>query len=276
MRQNMFFLFLLTLFFTSCNENTLQIPCVSCDVDEVPVEDEEKKILIEEFTGVRCVQCPGGSAELENLLDIHRERVVVVSIHAGPLTTPYDDGNDFRTEEGEALMAFLDFPEGFPTAVINRKRFENETTLQLGRTTWPGYVTAEKELLSDIILDLALDYNPSTRELIAKTSIQPLRTISENTHLSIMILETDIVGHQEAPEGFKEDYVHKHVLRDMLTPFDGEPITESLTADASIEKRHNIILPSDWDSNNISVVVFVHGEGSNREILQVEQMKLTE
>lgn len=276
MRQNIFFLLLLTLFCISCDENMPVIPCVTCDTTNEPVEPEDRKVLVEEFTGVRCVQCPAGSAELENLLGIHGDRLVVVSIHAGFFANPYDDGNDFRSDEGEALNTFLDLPEGYPTATINRKLFENENDLQLNRTSWGGYIVAEKEDLSNVVLDLSLNYDAVTRELIANTTIKPVETIEENLRLSVMVLESGIVGHQTTPEGFREDYVHKHVLRDMLTPFDGESISEDLTAGVTIEKQHSMTLPNEWDSDKVDVIIFVHREGSSREVLQAEEASLGE
>ncbi|MDV7402453.1 hypothetical protein RZS08_64120, partial [Arthrospira platensis SPKY1] len=66
-------------------------------------------MLIEEFTGVRCVQCPAGSADIETYLAIHGEQLIAVSIHAGGFSFPFDESvHDFRTEEGEALNSFLD------------------------------------------------------------------------------------------------------------------------------------------------------------------------
>ncbi len=276
MRQNIFFLLLFMLFCISCDENMPEIPCVTCDLSEEPVEPEDRKVLVEEFTGVRCVQCPGGSVELENLLDIHGDRLVVVSIHAGFFSTPYDDGNDFRSDEGEALNTFLDLPEGYPTATINRKLFDNESDLQLNRTSWGGYISAEKEGLANIVLDLSLNYDSGTRELVANTTIKPVETITESVHLSVMVLESGVVGHQITPEGLQEEYVHKHVLRDMMTPFNGEPMSDELTVGATIEKQHSMTLPDDWNSDKVDVIVFVHRQGNSREVLQVEEASLGE
>ena len=276
MKRNIFSLLLLTLFCFSCNETMPEIPCVTCDNSGEEVLPEDRKVLVEEFTGVRCVQCPAGSAELENLLDVHGERLIVVSIHAGGFATPYNDGNDFRTDEGEALNSFLDLPEGYPTATINRKLFENEPDLQLIRTSWGGYIAAEKEELSNIVLDLSLNYDAATRSLTANTTIKPVEDITESTRLSVMVLESGIIGHQIVPGSFDEEYVHKHVLRTMLTPFNGESIDEALNVGATIEKQHSMTLPDEWNSDKVKVIVFVHKEGASREVIQAEEAALAE
>src|ERR1700741_1300369 len=89
-----------------------------------PPELGDRKVLIEEFTGVRCVNCPDGSAEIENLLSLYGGNLVAVSIHSGFFSDPYPDNlYDFRTPEGDQLLNYLGQPLGYPTAVIDRKLF---------------------------------------------------------------------------------------------------------------------------------------------------------
>jgi len=40
-----------------------------------------RHVLVEEFTGVQCVNCPQGSQLIENLINTHGERLIAVSIH---------------------------------------------------------------------------------------------------------------------------------------------------------------------------------------------------
>jgi len=60
-----FFAFL----FVGCTENKPIIPCLSCETTTNPVNPETvvKKVLMEEFTGVRCVNCPQAKLEIDNL-----------------------------------------------------------------------------------------------------------------------------------------------------------------------------------------------------------------
>ena len=97
-------------------------------VDESVVSGQERQVLIEEFTGVRCVNCPAGSQAIEDLLAIPGERLVAISIHAsGPFSPPYPESlYDFQTPDGENLLNFLGIPLGFPTAVVNRHQFAGE------------------------------------------------------------------------------------------------------------------------------------------------------
>lgn len=273
-----FFLLLCVAGIWSCKENSPVIPCLSCDEEEVIIEPTDKKILIEEFTGVRCVNCPAGSAEIENLLDIHGEQLIAVSIHAGFFSAPYTNSKeDYTTPEGTSLEGFLDSPLGYPTAVINRKLFENQDDRQVSQSAWAGLIQQEKGQFSPLVLDLNLDFDETSRQLTATTLIQSAASLPGDYRYSVMVIESDIIDVQLTPEeGEKEDYVHKHVLRDMMTPFDGEGIDEEFTAGATVEKVHQMTLPDRYNSNKISVIVMVHETGDSREIVQVEEKSLAD
>lgn len=135
-----FLLFFFLLF--SCTENKPVIPCLSCDSSSVNVvpTNTTKKVLMEEFTGVRCVNCPQAQAEIKNLQTegIFGEDLIVVSYHAGFFSEPYSDSQkDFRTPAGTEILNFLETPIGYPSGVVNRKQFEGERSLQLIQfATW--------------------------------------------------------------------------------------------------------------------------------------------
>ncbi len=261
----------------NCNENAPIIPCLSCNDDEVIVEPTDKKILVEEFTGVRCVNCPAGSAEIENLLDIHGERLIAISIHAGFFSAAYADSNeDYTIPEGTALEGFLDSPLGYPTAVINRKLFENQDDLQLTQTSWAGLIQQEKSELSPLIFDLTLNFDEGNRQLTANTKIQPAEPLNGEFRYSVMVTESGIKDVQLTPDGIKSDYEHKHVLRDMMTPFNGESIDENFTVGTIVEKEHQMTLPDNWDFTKVTVIVVVHRTGNNREVIQVEEKSLAD
>jgi len=261
----------------SCDENAPVIPCLSCNNGDVTVEPTDKKILVEEFTGVRCVNCPAGSAEIENLLDLHGERLIAISIHAGFFSAPYAESNeDYTIPEGTAMEGFLDSPLGYPTAVINRKLFENQDDLQLTQTSWAGLIQQEKSELSPLIFDLTLNFDEGSRQLTANTKIQPAENLTGEYRYSVMVTESGIKDVQLTPDGIVTDYEHKHVLRDMMTPFDGESIDENFTVGTIVEKEHQMTLPDNWNANKVTVIVVIHETGESREVVQVEEKSLAD
>lgn len=277
--KKIYFLFIAFSFlFVACEENMPTIPCLTCDAagPDEPTPDL-KKVLIEEFTGVSCVNCPDGSAEIENLLSIYPNQLIAISLHAGFYAPPYPNSlYDFRTEEAEALNNFLDTPESYPTATINRKNLEGGNTIQLpSRTTWGGYVAQEIESTAIVNLDVSLEYEESTRKLTANTNITPLEDINGELYISIVIVENNVVDVQSTNDGIIDDYKHKHVFRDMMTYFSGELIEEATLANTPIEKTHSLNLDEGWNTDNVSVVIFVHrSDAQSREVLQAEEVHM--
>ena len=271
------FVIIFLLGFWACDENEPTIPCLSCDNEVNVVEPTDQKILIEEFTGVRCVQCPAGSDEIQNLLGIHGSQLIAVSIHAGFFSNPYlQSRENYRIPEGESLNDFLDFPSAFPSASINRKLFQNENDLQLGRNSWGGLIQQEKARKSPLALDLQLDYDAGTRQLKTTATIQAAEVLEGTYRYSVMVVENNIVDYQLTPDSIRHDYVHKHVLRDMMTPFNGEAIEVAFTAGSTLTREHQMVLPVTWVADEVSVVVMVHQDSPGREVIQVEEVGLAD
>ncbi|MCO6493005.1 MAG: Omp28 family outer membrane lipoprotein [Phaeodactylibacter sp.] len=248
-------------------------------VEVTPVDSQQRQVLIEEFTGVRCVNCPAGSAAIEGLLADHGQRLVAISIHAGSFAPPYPGSEDFRTDEGTNLLSYLGAPLGYPTAVVNRKKFEGEFDLQLGRTQWPGFIVDELGAPPKVKIDIQNAYSDEDRRLEVKVTLYVEENIGEEeVHISVAITENDIPELQLTPSSGTPDpnYKHKHVLRDMLTTYNGDPIDEALTAGAVIEKNYTMTLPTGWVAENCEVVAFVNLDGDNKEVLQAHQAGVTE
>ena len=223
---------------------------------------------------MRCVNCPQGSAEIENLLSVYGEQLIAVSIHAGFFSDPYAGQEDFRTEGGTNLLSFLGEPLGFPTAVINRKQFAGEDDLQLGQASWGGYIAQELTGLADFVLDIENDFDSGSSVLDINISVASVEDFTGQANLTVMLTENNITSQQLTPAGDDLDYVHKHVLREVVTSFDGDPIDESLDAGKTIEKSYSVTIPDNWNINNCSIVAFIHDSGNSKVIFQADEAKL--
>lgn len=242
------------------------------------VADQQRQVLIEEFTGVRCVNCPAGAAAIQALRDQHGERVVVLSIHAGFFSRPYDESRyDFQTTAGDRLLDLLGAPIGYPSAVIDRKLFDGENDLQLGQGLWPGFVNQQLSEKPAVRIDLAPAYEEGSRRLSVDVTIYVDREIREDDiRLSLALTENGISDVQLAPSGKVVDYRHQHVLRAMITNTDGNPLREAFTPEAVISKRFELTLEDGWQAKNCHVVGFVHLGGGVKEVLQAHEAKVTD
>jgi hypothetical protein len=233
----------------------------------------DRKVLVEEFTGVRCVNCPAGASELDNLRGIYGDRLVVVSIHAGDFAPPFSDSRfDFRTAEGDALEKRLGAPLGYPTAVINRKKFTGQTGLQVGRSLWAGLVAEETKASSAVSFSIEKTYNPTSRQFqITIKAVENAKDALKNVVFSAMITENNITDTQETPSGKRADYKHQHVFRSFVA----NDIALNPTGLAKVDYSVNGVLKQNWVAENCSVVLILHQKnGVNQEVLQVSETKI--
>ena len=260
--KKIFFLSLFAFSFGACSEISPVVP---------PLGD--RKVLVEEFTGVRCVNCPAGAAELDNLRTIYGDRLVVVSIHAGDFAPPFSDSRfDFRTTEGDALEKRLGSPLGYPTAVINRKKFSGQTGLQVGRSTWAGFMAAETNTASTVNFSVEKTYNPTTRQFqITIKAVENIKDALKNVVFSALITEDNIIDTQETPTGKQSNYKHRHVFRG----FAADEIAVNPTGQSQITYSFNGVLKQNWIVENCSIVlVLSQKEGISKEVLQVTEIKV--
>lgn len=278
--RSLLFLFLLLLT-SACSEIPPEInprmDGAPTGADTSTVDIQERRVLIEEFTGIRCVNCPAGAAAIKRLIEQHENRVVALSIHAGFFARPYQETSryDFRTSDGNSIQSYLGEPLGYPTAVINRRRFDGEPDLQLGQSLWPGYVQQELARPPQLYLDIEAAFDAADRSLDITVYLSIADDISaEAVRLSLALTEDGIEDAQLTPEGEKSDYIHNHVLRDMITPFDGTTIDTPLLTGENRSIRFRYQLSEEWRAEHCRLVAFVHLAGESKEVLQVVETEL--
>ncbi len=231
-----------------------------------------RKVLVEEFTGVQCTNCPEGSEKLETLLDQHGENLVVVSIHSGFFSIPLAESvEDFRTTDADNLDNLIGPVTAYPSASVNRNLFSGEGSRIVNANTWAGYIADELARPSRLEMELTKTYVGNSRELTAEVSIVFFEDIAEPINLTMYLTETNITDAQFTPTGIETDYTHKHVFRTALTPFNGQLIPNPSTTSPYTQSL-SFTIPTEWDAANCSIIAFVHGASPNIEVEQVEEI----
>jgi hypothetical protein len=260
-----------TILLFSCDEKPVEFPIVD-------IPETGKIVLLEDLTGVRCPNCPAASAEIERLAadPILGQRFVALGIHGNNLTKPidneskYDFRNDFAIELEEYHKPFL----GKPSALINRVYFENEDYIPSFKiTNWESYIIKELERPQEVEILHEINYDESSRTLGLDLSIVPLSTIDSDIKISVFITESHIIDAQERQGEIIEDYEHNHVLRHMLTAYNGDPLSSSLIEGEIVKKNYSFTLPIDenglWNDDNVEIIVAITKESpSDTRVLQ--------
>ena len=273
--KKIFFLFGLTLAFAACEEKPVVIP------EFEPIESG-RVVLVEELTGVRCPNCPAGSERLASMLTLYPDNMVVVGIHGTDLTKPLEESRfDFRNQDAIDLENFLKPYLGKPAAYFNRV-FYDDLQGDWGNSfngSWQNFF--EREVIKEQTVELTItkSYDPETRELEVTVGALPLVDIPGECKLTIMLTESGIIDAQDDQNVIILEYEHKHVLREIITNFDGDFLANGLTRNTPVAKTYVYTVPEDdsglWNDEHIEVVAFVaNTEGTSEEVLQAAQTHL--
>ena len=275
------------IFYSSCKEVCPPIDfkgtTSASDTVSVPYDaslsSQVRNVLLEDFTGVGCVNCPDAHSIAAGILSSHPAgNVVVVAEHdtLGLLTIPYPFGtHDFRTVEAKDIFAALGGSLSRPIGAVDRKYFSGETTIPVARQKWAGYVNQDLLITPPKVqMKIERSYNDATRVLKLGVILQYAETITSNLNMSVMLTESGLVepqlgGPNGGSTGIDTFYVHNHVLRDMMTPSLGRAVSGNHTpghATKFLFPDYNV--PASWNADSVKIVSFI----TNADTLNVLQV----
>ncbi len=241
----------------------------SAEIDPV----QEQIVLIEEFTGVRCVNCPKGHDIAADLIEQNDGRVLAMALHAGFLTTPYPESTqEFAISEAQAIHDYTG-TLAVPSASINRTVFDGEQQPSiLNVNAWGGKVAQALTTTPPVNLYVYKEYNPETRQLSVWVQLRYTQTVLEPNYITVAISEGGIIDPQLVPDGASSKvelaYEHNHVMRDLLTSNTGDLVDTATNVRTVYIQSFSKTLPTDWDAQHCEVIAYVHYAGEDKSILQ--------
>ncbi|HOY30714.1 MAG TPA: Omp28-related outer membrane protein [Bacteroidales bacterium] len=281
-------LFFWATLFLSCDK--VKPPYMNVtDVADCPVPDfpavatPQKTLLIEEFTGHRCVYCPGGAHYIDQIKQqSYGDRVMVLAIHASILADP-EPGNyslDLRPgTHGEELYSYFAIPNE-PRAGFNREKLDGTNNFYGTPASWQA--KAEQVLSQSPVVTLQIinNYDSSTRKLCSHVKTRFLAANAQNLKIALFISEDSIIGYQSnnntaygtVPDIV--DYVFMNVMRDEFAGTFGEVLTTGgVSQDSSIIRTYKKILDPAWNVKYCKVVAYVYDTDTD-VVLQAAEEKV--
>ena len=247
---------------------------VTVDFPDLDINSVYRKVLIEEFTGHRCLNCPTGHQKLEELHGLFGDTLVIVGIHAGALAAPNEGEGypyDFRTEVGNELAQEFNI-DGIPAAIINRYPQAGGW----GPARWLTKINAVDRSKPLAAIQLINEYNAQTGMLKANAQVTLLEPCSNQLRLAFYLIEDGIVKPQLNGAEYIENYVHNHVLRASLNGTYGTLLNTNgyLETGKGYTLAHKINLSGhDWAPAHCTVVAILYDRTAG-EVLQVETQKV--
>ena len=228
----------------------------------VSTQPQNRNVLIEEFTGRNCGYCPDGHRIANLIMANNPGRVWAVNIHAGgfsPVTYP-----NMNTTDGTTITSGFGIG-GFPAGHVNRSTAED-----LGRNQWESHTNTQLAQQAEVNVAGFVTLNHATRTAEITVEVYYTANSSQSTnYLTIMMLQDSILGSQSGnyynpSQMLNGQYVHQHVLRDVVTSTWGDEISPT-TAGTLITKNYTYQIPEsigapngvEVDLNNILFLAFV-------------------
>jgi hypothetical protein len=249
---------------TAYIENPLQIP-------------EEKNVLMEEFTGVQCVNCPAGHQIIKTLQSTYANRLIVISYHTDFLGEPFAfTTEDLRTNGARQVQDYLIFDGYKPAAAIDRFSFNSsQNSLLYSRNTWNTLVQQQVAKKTPVNISLVATLDSSTRKLTAAVELHYTASVAERQKLTVVLIENNITQPQ-LNTGNRIDtfYLHQDIQRLFLSNALGDEISYSTEAGRVIRKVYQTNLSGNLKIKDLKLVAFVHKFSGSKEILQAKQIPI--
>ncbi|MFA6932236.1 MAG: Omp28-related outer membrane protein [Bacteroidales bacterium] len=245
----------------------------------ITVSSSEQKVLLEDYTGWKCVNCPRAAAKATEMITKYGEQLVVMSVHSTAFAIPSTGNNniDFRTEYGEKWAT--DFGcTSLPTGIINRKKLG--ASYPISDANWDSEiqnVINSQEHIMDI--NLGAEYRSEDKQILVSTENVFLKDYPSSMLINIVVLESGIVGVQyNSDPNFGttpkiNDFVFNHVLRKNGL-IDYSLSLEGVAKDTKINKNYLIdVDPDIQDISKCTIVVFV-SDSETKEVIQANEIHL--
>ncbi|MCR5312899.1 MAG: Omp28 family outer membrane lipoprotein [Bacteroidaceae bacterium] len=244
----------------------------SCDeIDEserliyVKPANVSKNVLLMDFTGQRCANCPTATEMLESVQQQYgADTVIVVSIHSGPLG--FKGSNSavgLATDLGDEYYEKWGI-EYQPQGVVDYLE-------KADYITWPAIIRKHLECETDVQLQIESTYDKVEEK--ASIEVEAMSIDGQvDGNLQLWIIEDSITALQVMPDGTANAaYIHNSVFRETLNGSEGEPI--SLTEGETCVKKYNFNMKENWNADNISVVAFVYTSEGVRQVIRKKILK---
>ena len=250
----------------------------------VSTEQQNRNVIIEEFTGRNCGYCPYGQAYVNTIVALYPEQVFMVNLHAKSSLSPTSYPN-LNTDKGAEVYMEFNANGGIPAATVNR-----------GKTIHPTealpLVNSQLSEMAECNVDGKVLINEETRTATVMVEVYYTSDVTSKSYLTVMMTQDSIFGYQSdygpqlngAPfnpeQMIGNQYVHMHTIRDYITEVWGDEIAPA-TAGTLITRTYTYQIPEsigtpngvEVDMSDIHFLATVAKGQKNVPIINVNDLK---
>jgi thiol-disulfide isomerase/thioredoxin len=220
-------------------------------VDKVEAPNSySAKVLVEDYTGTWCGYCPRIAYKLEEAAT-NNSKIIPVGVH-------YGDGMQYIFVSQMTTRYGI---TGYPTAVLNRSVFWNETQAEL-----------DALLNTSPKLGLSVSSTVNGSTLNVNTKVGFSETLTSKLKLVVYLVEDGIIEDQDNYMNNDPNspwyqagnpiigYEHNHVLRKALTDIFGDEISQYVSLERNTYSIDFSTSTSTYNTDKLYVIAFVLDE----------------
>lgn len=249
---------------------TILMLAVLAACDEVSIEDRltyveppevGRAVLIEDFTGQYCVNCPRATSEIERMVEEYGDSTVIaVAIHSGPFSKQKGVASPLYTEVGDMYFSTWGL-QGQPVGLVDRLY----SSTPFSFTDWAAGVNYEIGFKAPVTFMMTSSCDPDTRDAVVEVQTIGLDSTAVSGKLQVWLVEDSIDSFQLMPDGsVNEHYNHMHVFRASINDPWGDAITVNHGQVAV--KNYNFALEPAWVPEHCSIVTFLYDASGVRQV----------
>jgi len=268
---------LVGLFFSSCDK--IQAPYALAkhgniidtliDLDTII---QVKRVLLEDYTGHTCQNCPAAAAIAHNQEAIYHGKLIVLAVHAGYYAIPGtgEFAVDFRTTAGEQWNT--DFQVlAYPSGMIDRKVFNGNQVV--GSAEWITDIASIINQAPALNMLMVNSYDSTSRTVRSLIYSKFLQSLTGTYNITVCVMEDNIISAQDSSNTIIHDYNFRGVLRGAVNGTYGETLTTVVDPSLCYLGKFSISINSAWVAQNCWILAFV-SNSSTKEILQVIKQRV--
>lgn len=262
--------------------------------DPHPTSDTVRKLLLEDYTGHKCTNCPGAAYTVHNFQHkTYPGQVIAIAIHptgAGFLTSPSGAPytSDYRTAIGDNYFTTFKIPAALPMGTVNRKKNANGD-YAIKAVDWDDSVKAIVKRAPDALLKITNTYDGAARKLTSEIKCSFLNTLPGTYNLVVLLTQDSIMSAQTNgdPNAYPpyaspiaHNYQHMHMLRACIDGSSGTGVSiGAIIKGNSVTKTfQDFPLPTAYKNiavhpKHCNIVAFIYNT-STQEVVQAEEAKI--
>jgi len=231
-----------------------------------------KRILLEDYTGHKCPNCPAAATIAHSQEENYHGKLIVLAVHAGYYAIPGtgEFAADFRTTAGEEWNTdFL--VSAYPSGMIDRKEFNGHRIL--GSEEWIIDIASIIDQSPDLNMLIHNTYDSVSRTVNSVIYSQFLRSLTGSYNITVCVMEDNMISAQDSASIIIHNYVFNDVLRGSVNGTYGEILTTSVDPSLTYMGKFSIPINTAWVAKNCWILAFV-SKSDTKEILQVLKKKV--